>query len=112
MADEVRVHFPWGSLLRGAIGADDAVLGAVARLPRPCGYVTALLSIVPRDGVAADPLDGARIASRWTAHGLHVRTIRPLTRIDVQESGSSWGKRLGAGDVRPGLYVRAVRARR
>jgi 16S rRNA (adenine(1408)-N(1))-methyltransferase len=32
MADEVRVHFPWGSLLRGVMGEDEAVLEALAEV--------------------------------------------------------------------------------
>lgn len=111
MADEVRVHFPWGSLLRGASGEDDGVLDALARLPRPGGSVTALLSIVPRDGVAAGPIDAQRVAAHWTARGLVVTKMRPLTKADVEEAASSWGKRLGAGGARAGLYLRAVKAR-
>jgi 16S rRNA (adenine(1408)-N(1))-methyltransferase len=110
LADEVRVHFPWGSLLRGVIGEDDAVLAALARLPKPGGPLTALLSVVPRDGIASGPIHPERIAARWSAFGLRVRTMRPLTRGDVDEAGSSWGKRLDAGGTRPGLFVRARRA--
>ena len=110
VADDIRVHFPWGSLLRGVLGDDEAVLAAIARLPKPGGSVTALLSIVPRDGVAAGRIDRVRLASRWIAHGLHVSKIRPLTRRDVDEAASSWGKRLSAGSQRPGLLVRGEKA--
>jgi 16S rRNA (adenine(1408)-N(1))-methyltransferase len=111
LADEVRVHFPWGSLLRGVIGEDDAVLAALARLPKGGCPLTALFSVVPRDGAAAMP-DADLLAARWISHGLVISTIRPLTSADVEAAGSSWGKRLGAGDPRPGIYVRAVRSRR
>jgi 16S rRNA (adenine(1408)-N(1))-methyltransferase len=112
IAHEVRVHFPWGSLLRDVIGEDDAVLAALAGLPRPGGTVTAMLSVTTRDGVAAGRVDPLRLASRWMANGLTVRALRALTRGDVEEARSSWGKRLGAGCSREGLYVRAERSLR
>ena len=109
MADEVRVHFPWGSLLRGVIGEDDEVLDGVAALPRVGGSVTAIVSIVRRDGVALEPIDAARVAARWLSRGLTVDKLRPLTKADVNDAASTWGKKLGAGTVRSGLYLRAVK---
>jgi 16S rRNA (adenine(1408)-N(1))-methyltransferase len=57
------VQFPWGSLLRGILGHEDAVLAGVAQLLAPGAEGVVLLSVVPRDGVAPLPsraaLDGA-----------------------------------------------------
>lgn len=110
LADDVRVHFPWGSLMRGVIAHDDVVLDALVRLLRPGGTLTVLLSILPRDGVAdlvTPDLD--RIARAYEERGLSVTGIRALTRADVHSAASSWGKRLDAGGARPGLYIRALR---
>jgi 16S rRNA (adenine(1408)-N(1))-methyltransferase len=111
IADEVRVHFPWGSLLRGVLAEDDAVLSALARLPRAGGSLTVLLSVVPRDGVGAELGQArlSRISCEYQERGLRIRETRPLTTADVRESGASWGKRLGAGGSRPGLYIHAIR---
>src|SRR5438046_57999 len=46
----VSVSFPWGSLLRGLIAPSATVLAGVARVLRPGGTMTALLSITARDG--------------------------------------------------------------
>ncbi len=111
MADEVRVHFPWGSLLRGVIGEDVALLDALGRLLRPDGSLTALLSVLPRDGVdgGVAPGDLVRIAARYEQRGFTIAEARALTKADVREATSSWGKRLDAGGKRPGLYLRALR---
>jgi 16S rRNA (adenine(1408)-N(1))-methyltransferase len=109
IADDARVHFPWGSLLRGLIGQDDLVLGALARLLRPGGSLTVLLSVLPRDGgEELTTTDLELVAGRFEERGLLVSEIRALTRADVRAGASSWGKRLDAGGARPGLYLHAL----
>ncbi len=92
-SDALTVHFPWGSLLRGVLGHDDAVLAGVAALLTPGGHGSVLLSVLPRDGVPAPADDLAAVYAR---HGLLVRT-RPATPEDVAGVRSSWAKRLRAG---------------
>jgi 16S rRNA (adenine(1408)-N(1))-methyltransferase len=41
LADTVTVHFPWGSLLRGLLRADPAVMTGLTRLMRPGATATA-----------------------------------------------------------------------
>ena len=110
VADEVTVHFPWGSLLRGALAEDESVFAAICRLPRPGGVLTVMLSITARDGRA--PLDGGDIARARRAYrtcGLVLVDHRAVMRADVDAARSSWGKRLGVGQTRPGLLLRFVR---
>src|SRR5512132_3420291 len=59
-ADEVPVHFPWGSLLRGALAEDEGVFQAICRLPRRGGALNLLFSVIARDGCA--PLSPSDIA--------------------------------------------------
>ncbi len=103
------MHFPWGSLLRGVIGRDDAVLSGIAQLLAPGATGVVLLSVIPRDGVPAVPSAGA-LGAAYERHGLELLDIRPATRDEVAASQSSWAKRLRAGTERPVTMLR-LRAR-
>jgi 16S rRNA (adenine(1408)-N(1))-methyltransferase len=108
-ADEMTIHFPWGSLLRGALGEDERVFAAIRRLPRPGGLVT-LLSVTARDARAASSAaDLARVQRAYRAAGFALVEWRAVTRADVDAARSSWGKRLDVGGGRPGLLLRFCR---
>lgn len=103
LADRVIVHFPWGSLLRGALGLDISVASAIARLVAPDGHVDIVLSIVDRDRVVVGrdtfgPADVARIATVYADLGLDLTEARRLTPDEVRATGSTWARRLRAGD--------------
>lgn len=108
-ADEMTIHFPWGSLLRGALGEDERVFAAIRRLPRPGGLVT-LLSVTARDDRAASSAaDLARVQGAYRAAGFALVEWRAVTRADVDAARSSWGKRLDVGGGRRGLLLRFCR---
>jgi 16S rRNA (adenine(1408)-N(1))-methyltransferase len=110
VADEVTVHFPWGSLLRGVLAEDESAFAAICRLPRSGGLLTLMLSITARDG--RPPLnegDIARIKRVYRSRGLVLVEHRAASRADVDVARSSWGKRLDVGGTRPGLLLRFVR---
>jgi 16S rRNA (adenine(1408)-N(1))-methyltransferase len=113
LADEVRVTFPWGALLRGAVAIDPLVLDALSRLPKPGGGLTLLVSLTSRDNAAAllEPTDVPRIQFAYAERELILVEARSLTIADVRASGSTWGKRLGAGKTRDGSYLRFIRPR-
>ena len=98
-ADLVTVLFPWGSLLRGALGMDAAALAGVASLLTASGRVEVLASVVPSDRIdGLDCLDArseATIRAAWREAGLDLQSIIPATAGDVAASGSSWSRRLG-----------------
>ena len=106
-ADEVTIHFPWGSLLRGALAEDRAVFEAICRLPRPGGVLTLAFSVVARDGRA--PLsahDVELLAREYRWSGFTLVEARALDRVDVVAARSTWGKRLDVGGKRPGHLMR------
>jgi 16S rRNA (adenine(1408)-N(1))-methyltransferase len=111
VADLVTVHFPWGSLLRGLLGADATTMTSLTRVLRPAATLQLLLSSTDRDrsaGVA--PIQAATLAAlaeSYTSWGLAVTEARPATVADVAAAHSSWGKRLGAGTWRPAWLLRA-----
>jgi 16S rRNA (adenine(1408)-N(1))-methyltransferase len=113
LADLVTVHFPWGSLLRGLLSAEPAVIGGVARVLRPGGRLGLLMSVTGRDhGAGAGPLDAGAIAAlapEYARHGLELGRPRPAIAEEVAATRSTWGKRLRAGATRPAWAVRARR---
>ncbi len=105
MADSLTVNFPWGSLLRGVLGHDDAVLSGLARLLAPGATGELLLSVAPRDGMPEVPAPD-RLSGAYARHGLSLLEARPATAAQIEASGSSWAKRLRAGQARPVTSLR------
>lgn len=99
-ADLVTVTFPWGSLLRGVLGLDEAALAGVAAVVAPGGRLEVLASVVPSDrveGIAT--LDACReheIRRAWAEAGVHLVAMRPATAAEIAASGSAWARRLRA----------------
>jgi 16S rRNA (adenine(1408)-N(1))-methyltransferase len=108
VADEVQIHFPWGSLLRGIVNAEEAVVGPITRLCAPGASVTAFVSIAERDrqapAVSSDDLSRSRIG--FIEHGLALVEARAATQAEIAATRSSWAKRLGAGSRRPVTLLR------
>jgi 16S rRNA (adenine(1408)-N(1))-methyltransferase len=111
VADLVTVHFPWGSLLRGLLGADPATMTGLTRVLRPGATLQLLVSSTVRDhGVGVAPIQAATLhalAASYATWGLAVTKLRPATVADVTAAHSTWGKRLGAGTRRPAWLLRA-----
>ena len=111
VANLVTVHFPWGSLLRGLLGADPATMTGLTRVLRPGATLQLLVSSMVRDrGVGVAPIQAATLhalAASYATWGLAVTEARPATVADVAAAHSSWGKRLGVGTRRPAWLLRA-----
>lgn len=99
LADLVTVRFPWGSLLRGCVGADEAAAAGVASLVAVDGALELLLAPDARDGLDGVPTDPAAIApavaAAFVTHGFDLAVARSATPAEVGASGSTWGRRLG-----------------
>ena len=105
-ADLVTVTFPWGSLLRGVLGLDEAALAGVAAVVAPGGRVEVLASVVPSDRVEGlatlDACHEPAVRRAWARSGLHLVAMRPATPAEIDRSGSTWARRLRADrDARP-----------
>jgi 16S rRNA (adenine(1408)-N(1))-methyltransferase len=104
LAAELTILFPWGSLLRGALAIEPAVAAGIVRIVRPDGRIESIVSVTERDGRGmAPPIDRDRcaVAERWAVFGLELTDFGPAPAIDVDATGSTWAKRLGAGRDRP-----------
>jgi 16S rRNA (adenine(1408)-N(1))-methyltransferase len=100
-ADLVTVVFPWGSLLRGVLGLDDAALAGLAALPAPAGRLEVLTSVVPADRVAGmvslTAAHATAVHDAWCQVGLELAAMRPAATDEITASGSSWARRLRSG---------------
>ena len=107
LADEVTVHFPWGSLLRGLLDGSSSVVGSLAALMKDGAELRVLLSAGERDGLTE--LTPSVISSRsetFAGHGLRLVDARWASGAIVAESRSAWAKRLGVGRTRPAVIAR------
>ena len=114
-AARVTVRFPWGSLLRGALGLEPGMTAAIARLVAPGGELAIVLSLLARDAVDgrhAGPFgagDIARIRTAFARHGLRLEVARRMTPTELAATSSSWARRLRAGADRPAWSLRLRR---
>ena len=99
IASQVSVQFPWGSLLRGCLGADPAVAAGVAGLVAPAGSLDLLLALSAKDGLDGLPTEPARVIDAavraFAEFGLELVEGRLATPGEVRASGSTWARRLG-----------------
>jgi 16S rRNA (adenine(1408)-N(1))-methyltransferase len=111
-ADLVTVTFPWGSLLRGMVGQDDAVLAGVASLLAGGGMLDVVMSAEARDAAVRDPFDDrarTHLAAAWTSAGLTVDEVTGLAPDLIAAIPSSWARRLRADPTRHVWRITATR---
>jgi 16S rRNA (adenine(1408)-N(1))-methyltransferase len=104
VADEILVTLPWGSLMRGIILGDEAVLSAIASLGRDGAAVRIVLNtrifddpvpIEARDLPELSP-EYARstLAPAFERAGMRVDEARWMEAEEVASLGTTWAKRL------------------
>lgn len=110
LVDDVRIQFPWGSLLEGLVRAEPAVLRSLARVCRPGGSLRAIWSLTKHErGTGLLDVDLAWLPSAFRPYGFEAEAPRPATPDEIVDTGSSWAKRLGVGRARPAIALRARR---
>jgi 16S rRNA (adenine(1408)-N(1))-methyltransferase len=104
------IALPWGSLLRGLLCADGALLAAIAGCVRPGGEVELLISTLERDasadGRALNDRSARELGGAYRARGFEIVELRPAGADDVARLSSGWGRRLGIPDRRPAWLYR------
>ncbi len=97
-ASVVRVILPWGSLLRGCLGAEPAVARGLARLLGPDGTLELFLAPSPGDRLDGLPTEPpaviAAVGRAFAPDRLHVVEGRRATADGLRASGSTWSRRL------------------
>jgi 16S rRNA (adenine(1408)-N(1))-methyltransferase len=96
-ADLVTVVLPWGSLLRGILGAEATIVSGVRELLSPSGELLLFLSEIDRGHIDA-------LVARFD--GFAAVEIREATESDVSALSSGWARRLGLPGSRPAWIVR------
>jgi 16S rRNA (adenine(1408)-N(1))-methyltransferase len=115
LADVVTILFPWGSLLRGALGVDHAVATSIARLVAPGRNLSIVLSVVERDRAAIGaerpfgPSDVDAMADAFAPLGLDLTNARRLSPDEIRATGSTWARRLRSDDSRSIYRVELTR---
>jgi 16S rRNA (adenine(1408)-N(1))-methyltransferase len=116
-ADEIHVHFPWGSLLRALAVPDIAVLSKLRRICAPCAVLEVVIGIDPErdrseiERLGLKPLDDAYIASalvpRYREAGFEIVETGALPQARWSELHSSWARRLKGSETRSAFYILA-----
>jgi 16S rRNA (adenine(1408)-N(1))-methyltransferase len=115
VADEIHVHFPWGSLLRAVAVGDDHVLGGLRRIAAPGGWLEVLIGIDEvRDSAEARRLQlpplteeyvRSVLASRYTMAGFDVRKSGIMPSARWPHINTTWAKRLQNNRSRRLLFI-------
>ena len=117
---EIAVVMPWGSLLDGILGADEAVLRSVLALGAPGARLTAVVNVRPWDAPASvdrklaatpepTPEHLAGLAGRYAELGWRLDPPGWLTEAEARALGSSWASRVAAARASRLLRLSAER---
>lgn len=110
VADDVRIHFPWGSLLRGLVLGDPATLRPIARISRDRATLRAIWSLTAHErSTGLLGTDLSELPERLGSLGFRVEELGAASVGEIARTHSSWAKRLGVGRVRPATRLWARR---
>lgn len=114
-ADEIHIHFPWGSLLKTVVLGDEAVLRSLRRISAPECLLEIVIGIDPvrdrteidRLGLPAlteDYLTGVLIP-KYLAAGFELVETGSMDAGEWSKLETSWARKLQGGDGRMVIYV-------
>jgi len=105
VADEIHIHFPWGSLLRGVTNGDDGVLNALRRICSLGCLVEIVIGIDPeRDANEIERLGIPALTDQYLQNNLFPKYAaasfkciewRHLSPDEWSQFETSWARRLG-----------------
>ena len=115
VADELHIHFPWGSLLRAVASGDEAVLRRLRRMCASGALLEVIIGLDPqRDqseiaGLGLEPITAEFLAMtlvpRYEAVGFAVLEKGLLSPAEWPQLKTSWAKRLQGGAGRALIYL-------
>jgi len=114
VADEVHVHFPWGSLLQAVATGERATLDNLRKICVPGALLEIVIGIDPErdrseiERLGLEPPSVALIdrvlAPKYAEAGFQVMERGVLSASEWTTLRTSWAKRLSAGRSRTALY--------
>ena len=115
VADEVHVHFPWGSLLRAVATGDITVLENLRRICAPEALLEIVIGLDPaRDQTEIERLDltplcidfiDQELVPKYRAAGFETIERGIIAASDWPEFNTSWAKRLHGNEQRNITYL-------
>ncbi len=114
-ADEIHIHFPWGSLLRALILGDENVLQSLRRICAPDCFVEIVIGIdEERDKSEIERLKLPRLSPNYLENvlipkyetaGFEILEKGILSFSDWSKLETSWARKLQGGENRQVTYL-------
>ena len=113
-ADEIHIHFPWGSLLGAVATGDEGILRALHRISAPGCLLEVVIGFDPerdrreleRLGISEFSVDYVRtmLGPRYEVGGLKMKEAGVLDQGEWTRLHTSWARRLSSSDAREVVY--------
>jgi 16S rRNA (adenine(1408)-N(1))-methyltransferase len=115
VADEVHIHFPWGSLLRAVAVGDEEVLRNLRRICSAEALLEVVIGLDPErdiseierlglETLSLEHIDG-RLARKYRSAGFEILERGLIPPAEWPEFQTSWAKRLKGSAGRSLLYI-------
>lgn len=115
VADEIHIHFPWGSLLKAVATGDADILASLKRIAAPGCLLEIIIGIDPeRDRAELDRLGVPELTPivlhsflipQYIAAGFAFVETRTLPQAEWSKLETSWARRLQTGSARTVLSL-------
>ena len=114
-ADEIHIHFPWGSLLRAVVLGDEAVIESLRRICAPECFLEIVIGIdEERDKSEIERLELPKFSSdylendlipKYEAGNFEIVESGILNPSDWSKLETSWARKLQSGSNRKVIYL-------
>lgn len=115
IADEIHIHFPWGSLLRGVATGDKEMIKSLRRISAPGCLLEIVIGIdTERDKNEVERLGipeltpvflHSYLVPKYKTAGFDFLDCEMLTNVKWSRLETSWAKRLGGNENRSVWYL-------
>lgn len=120
VADEIHIHFPWGSLLKAVAVGEEAVLRSLRRIAASGCLLEIIIGIDPeRDATERSRLGipeptmvflHSYLIPKYKAVGFEPNDCHRLSREEWTKIDTSWARRLSSGSQRTVYFLSFIAA--